>query len=480
MRKIFKNILVFSLLTGLIFLPSIPLSNAYPSTWAKGTERLITGHEFSEEYWTNGSVMLKDNENESVSMAISYVNTSGFQAFLVAFNNYTNKLKNETGTFPYQMFGMHYLTNGSEEVFITANLAYLFAYKDTYNGTGTDNIGQKLPDVGNEDFYYIFPFGKNTVNGSFNTKTEAHPVVKNGWGDYTFKMSYYNLSAKIIRYHNVSTLGGAIGFLASVYLPWAFARFSELTVEYHIKMDNQTGLVTCETFYNIGQVNRFKFWGLSLDPSFLVNSSLTLGAAHYLSIITSNYNITSKSNQSHFVKRGVTEMADDNITVVVGNNERAFDLDFHGTFDLYNETDDSLVRGNQTAYNFLMQANPTDLLFLMWQVPFSLEVFSIFAYSHSTYMQDTYSGPAAMMAAGRGNVSVNHLWYATEFPDWDGYKVVHDPTYTAHVNLGLMVGGGETSTTTTEGDNEGAGAIILLGGAAAVVIVLVVLIRRRK
>jgi hypothetical protein len=115
---------------------------------------------------------------------------------------------------------------------------------------------------------------------------------------------------------------------------------------------------------------------------------------------------------------------------------------------------------------------------LLWQIPFSIEVFSIFAYSHSTRMQTTFSGPRQMVQNGVGQFDAARLWYVVEFPGWKGYKVVHDPTYTAHVNLGLMVGAGGGET--TAGDDDLGGVILLIGGGLGVLIVIALLLRRRK
>ncbi len=475
-----KYLLCLVLLAGLLTMPGIQAVEAVPTTWHQGDEYPLVGHYFSEEYWTNGSMFLKDNENESIKLAVSYLNSSGVEAFLVAVNGYTNKTTNTTVTIPYQMFGMHYLTNDSEEVFITANLAFLYAYLDDYNGTHDNSDGQLLPDpgLGQDDFYFVFPFGVTAENLTYQTVVEPHPVVKNGWGDYTFKISYYNMTAKVVPY------AAGLGIFINWWLPFLFCRFSELTFEYHIHMDNQTGEVTAETFYTIGQVTDVWVLGVQFsgtDATAIFNDSRwTLGAAHFVNILTSQYNITTQNNMTYDISAGTTEFLDDNLTIAVGpDRERAFDLDFRGTFNLYNESDnDALVEANKPAYNLLLQPRLAAILLLAWQIPFSVEVFSIFAYSHSTQMQQTYSGPLAMLAAGRGDFSVTHLWYAVQFPDWQGYRVVHDPTYTAHVNLGLMVGGGGGET--TDGDRDLAGLLILVGGGLAVLIVIGLLLRRRK
>ncbi|MHA2407598.1 MAG: hypothetical protein ACXACA_04450, partial [Candidatus Ranarchaeia archaeon] len=84
-----KYLLCLVLLAGLLTMPGIQAVDAIPTTWNKGDEYALVGHTFSEEYWTNGSMILHENATERTTLAVSYLNTSGVEAFLVAVNNHT-------------------------------------------------------------------------------------------------------------------------------------------------------------------------------------------------------------------------------------------------------------------------------------------------------------------------------------------------------------------------------------------------------
>jgi hypothetical protein len=105
-----------------------------PETWQDGDEVAVFGHSFEEEYWTNESMNATSPSGDNITFSASFVNYKNVQAFLLALNMVENE--NGTGTVPFQLFGMHYLTPEGREVFIGAVLAFLLAFDDTYNGTG--------------------------------------------------------------------------------------------------------------------------------------------------------------------------------------------------------------------------------------------------------------------------------------------------------------------------------------------------------
>jgi hypothetical protein len=101
---------------------------------------------------------------------------------------------------------------------------------------------------------------------------------------------------------------------------------------------------------------------------------------------------------------------------------------------------------------------------------------SIFAYAMSDYVQSTYSGPSdlaqrSLSPANKDGFNAYPLWYAVSFPQWDGYKVVHDPVYTAYTDMDLG--------TATEPQNLG-GLVVLLLIIVVVIVAVVVLATRKK
>jgi hypothetical protein len=408
-----------------------------------GDEEEILGHSFDEEYWT--SSVSNVTENHTTTFSVSYVNSNDIQAFLIALKDITGT-DGGRGTLPYQLFGLHYFTPKGREVFIGAVFAFLMAYNDT--------TGNNIQDPGNEDVFYIIPFGLGDDNGSYAPSTTIHEATKLGEGHYTFGITYNNLFAKIVNGNN------PLGFWVSLALPIYHARFSELTVMYDITIDEATGELTAETFYTIGQVEIIRFLGIPVDPSEVLTEDWGISAVHYVSVFASWFKI-SDAETGHEINTGITAPAE-NISIKVGDdNDRAFDIGYRGTYDLLDEstTPPTAVEEDKDAYNILLQAKAADLVLIGWQLGFSAGLFSLMSYALSENIQEQYSNPKELRESWWLNyANTAHLWYAVSFPGWQGYRVEHDPTYTAYF-------GAATDDMVDEENGPCASTVILVGAA---------------
>jgi hypothetical protein len=443
------------------------VSSFPPATWHAGDEVATWGHSFDEEYWTNESVEVKSAAGDNVTFSASYVNYQDVQAFLLCLNMVENA--NGTGTVPFQLFGMHYRTPESREVFIGAELAFLMVFNDTYNGTGPGANG--LPDPGHEDVLYVIPFGVGAaLGGSYLPTVNVHPVQKLGAGHYRFGIQYQNLYAFV-----------SPNFLTSMLFRTGWiAKFSELTVDYDITMDNSTGVVKAETWYTIGQVT--ELWAIILGFPIQVNprdipDTMGIAAVHFVTVFTSKYQGPATNETGNVIDSDITAPLDQDIVLKVGNDgERAMKIGTRGTFDLVNESSGATVRADQPALNAIVGAHAVDLLLVAWQLGFGAGAMSVFAYAMSDYIQGKYSGPLdlaqrSLVPANADGFNADPLWYAVSFPQWDGYKVVHDPVYTAYTDMS----GGTESRPLDMG-----GLLVLVLIVLAVVVVVVVFVTRKK
>lgn len=99
---------------------------------------------------------------------------------------------------------------------------------------------------------------------------------------------------------------------------------------------------------------------------------------------------------------------------------------------------------------------------------------SVFAYALSDYVKTKYTGPLdlaqrSLVPGNADGFNAYPLWYAVSFPQWNGYRVVHDPVYTAYTNMNAQ----------TEEVNP-AGLLVLALIAVIVVAAVVLAIRRKK
>ncbi len=438
-----------------------------PVTWNEGDEAAVFGHTFEEEYWTNSSIPVQNAAGDNLTFSASYVNFEDVQAFLLCLNMVENQ--DGKGTVPFQLFGLHYRTPENREVFIGAELAFLMVFNDTYNGTGPGANG--LPDPGHEEVLYVVPFGVGAaLSGSYLPEAHVHSVQKLGEGHYRFGIQYLNLYAFV-----------SPNFLASAFFRTGFiAKFSELTVDYEITMDNTTGVVKAETWYTIGQVT--ELWGILLGFPFALNprdipDTMGICAVHFVTVFTSKYQGPANNETGSTIDSDITAPIDDDIVLKVGDNgERAMKIGTRGTFDLVNESSGATVKNDEPALNAIVGANAVDLLLVAWQLGFGAGAMSVFAYALSDYVQSKYTGPMdlaqrSLLPANEDGFNAYPLWYAVSFPQWDGYRVVHDPVYTAYTNMNV--------DSEAEPFNVG-GFVVLLLIIVAVVAVVAVIATRRK
>jgi len=436
-----------------------------PATWNDGDEAAVFGHTFDEEYWTNSSIETQNAAGDNLTFSASYVNREGVQAFLLCLNMIENA--NGTGTVPLQLFGMHYRTPENREVFIGAELAFLMVFNDSYNGTGPGANG--LPDPGHEDVLYVVPFGVGAaLGGEYLPEVNVRPVQKLGEGHYRFGIQYLNLYAFV-----------SPNFLASmVFRTGWIAKFSELTVDYEITMDNTTGVVKAETWYTLGQVT--ELWAIILGIPIPANprdipDTMGICVVHFVTVFTSKYQGASGNETGNTINPDITAPIDQDIVLKVGNNgERAMQIGTRGAFDLINESSGQVVKNDQPAMNAIVGAQVIDLLLVGWQLGFGAGAMSVFAYALSDYVQSKYSGPLdlaqrSLLPANEDGFNAYPLWYAVSFPQWDGYKVVHDPVYTAYTDMGAVA----------EPLNLG-GLVVLLLIIVAVIVVVVLVVTRKK
>lgn len=424
MRPYARWFTVALLVCSLLFLltPS-PAKATPPEYWIPGIEQQFFGHTFTEEYWTNDSIIV-ENENGSAQIIASYVNYSenigGFQAMLIALGI----IEDENGTlstFPFQLFGLHFTTRDDKDVFVGALLAFLFGYNDT-NGDGVPNLG--------ENRFYILPYGYNTGNSSGPPSVEAIEATKLTSHHYRFGISYKNLYARLVSSNSENE------FLVTLLIPFFEITFSELTITYDILVNPETGEVTTETFYTIGQLSDLRFLGISIPNPHDFLEDIGVGVAHLTVIFTSTYYVRTRGmTPISAIDRNLA-----NVTTDLFGRQRAFSLGTRGTYNVINESTSppSLIQDKLPAYSWILTPQSTDLFLLLLQLIPAADILSIFAYAMSSHLQDQFTGPLQLYENADTVFNAAAFWYAVAFPEYNGYRVEHDPVYTAYSNIGMI------------------------------------------
>lgn len=421
--KIFP--VVFLTLALALFLSPATTRALPPATYTPGSEAaLFDGHTFTEEAWTVEKTFTDDTTNDSAEIIMSYVNyegTGAFHAALLALGDVYDYSEDVNSTLPYQLFAMHFTTPSGKEIFIGAVFAFLYGFNDT----NLNNIVD-----GGEDRWFIVPYGWNGGNRTLDPVATAITVTNPDPGHYIFGVTYQNLYCRIVA-------GGSnwLAFLLTLGLPLFEVQISELTFTYDIEVDSDTGEITAETYYTIGQVSALYALGVPYTDQAEINAALenvTVGAAHFITAFGSNYWVEEGTTTPTPAANWIAA----NITTDPAGNERAFAVGVRGTFDLINETSGVTVVDDRPAISWIFSPVITDLILLAWQLPISADFLSIFAYAVSPTLQMWYDGPLQVYNNADSLYESTAFWYAISFPQFGGYRIEHDPVYTAYSNIG--------------------------------------------
>ena len=440
----------------LLAMPFVLIPNA--SAWTAGDEAAVFGHTFEEEYWTNDSILIEGDDGTKASLTASYVHVDEFSSFLIAFNNMNSTVNNEIvqTILPYQLFGMYFKTPQNREVFIGAIFAFLLAHNETYGGNN-------LPDVGNDQAWYVVPQAVSSTWPEYTPSVEPIPATKISDSHYRFGMRYTNLTCRIV---DANT---AFGFWATLVIPIMSAVISELVIQYDITID-ENGQVHSETLYTIGQVKEFRIGLTDYPPTDIIVESMEISAVHYLSVFTSQYTVETESGVELEPPTSITPL-DEDLRIKVGNNgERAFDIGLGRQYALINETADpwTTVSPAETALNTLLGARLSDLILVAWQAPVSAWLFAHMAYGLSSQLRSVYAtvGDMVTNVASGAAFHNSQWWYAVTFPEWNSLRVEQDPVYVAYTNLNA------------EPVDDGGGIVVVL--LAVGVIAVIMIMRRRR
>jgi len=440
--------------------------------WEAGDEaEHLDGHTFDEEMFSV-DVTNKNENGDNVTSSVSYLNIDdSVQACMLALNNVENE--NGTAVLPYQLFAMHYVNPFGKDVFMGANLAFLLAYNDT-NGNG-------LPDWGDPDEpnpFYIIPFGlSQELNDLFPEFADENnsPVVTH-IEMHKVEHNHYRCG---MRYENMWAIATQSVFWSAVFKMAWLAKFSEMEITYDIHIDEENGEVSTETFYTIGEItDLYAVWGAAnhhFETEQVHEELLTedwgLAAVHFTTTFTSKYTVDEDTDQEGH--KFSTEI--DNPKALVGDlvwgvdNGRFFAIGFRGDYDVINEGTDETLIDDGEAINVLVPAQRLDLGLVLWQLGINIGQMSVLAYGLSTDVRSKYSDPMDLIDrslkwGNKDGFRAAPVWYGVCFPNWQGYRIEHDPVYTAFVDFDQISIGSELDLEEEkEEDSSGCGSAIIIG-----------------
>lgn len=430
------------------------------------------------------------NASSHAWLYLTYVNAQGLQMMYAGLQNMTDGAR--TVTLPIQSWMMHYKSqNGSQDLVTAGSFIMLLAFAENNTSIYPDspdrndtlfaslNLGYNLESK----FGAETPPGLSTITTIIPLTSQNNDTVWN-WG-----MKYTNMTAIWWR-TNMNTSQVPPELIA-------VSRYDELTFTYQLTLDPTTGTATLTANYVIGKITDlwifpgviglllpglfaihynntggYRFGGNILADTlnvheYLQSIGIKMSIVQFQSTVVLDHTTTSESDGTN-VADNETLVSDSNITTTA-DNEKIFDANFatKQSYQLYNYTEDPTETQHST-YNATTRTtkaanlanNPIFGLytFLMRYIPLVLANMD-----NALYQQ----AKEHLL-----NLSYADYFYIISYPIYSGYRIVHDPTYTAYYNANV--------SPATNPPNLG--GLVLIGGIVIIAAVgtAVFLNRRNK
>ena len=420
------------------------------------------------------------------NMYMTYVNTSGLKLLYAGLEEITTD-ESAYLRIPMQSFIMAYKTNeNNRDVILSSTFLMLMAFNDT-----ATSLYPNSPDI-NDVLFASFSLGFDLSSLGetlpvLNSKTETIPLTHEG-NEWTWGMRYTNLTAlwwqTWIDPNNPRFQNG---------WPVGLTVYDELTFTYKLTINPATGNATLQENHVIGRM-RHLFVGvlplawvyynstgtydmlgrkLSNDTihDYIQNNGLKMSIINFQTSVMADHETYSQTASGQDVTDEEIPVTDTSIDTYADDGEKISSADFgtKKTYDLYNytadptestfDTYDSTVRtvkiagfagnGGLFAYHIgLMKFLPAVVIH-MYPVLFAKAVSTI------------------------ANMSRANYFYTIAYPEYSGFRVEHDPTFTVYIAA--------TPNTVPEQPLAGAGVVIIIALIiVATSIVVAILLTRRK
>jgi hypothetical protein len=442
--------------------------------------------EYVRAYATlNGIPQPANFDKWHANMYMTYVNNSGLQLLYAGLEDITT---DETTylRIPMQAFIMHYKTNENNRDVILANtFLMLMAFNETATSLYPDS-----PDR-NDILYASFSLGFDLSNIGktlpvLNSKTETIPLTHEG-NQWTWGMKYTNLTALWWR-----TWIDPNNPRFENSLPLALTVYDELTFTYTLTIDAAAGTATLQENHVIGRMNHLiiglvpLFWtyynstgtynilGKTSNDTiydYIQNNNLKMSVINFQTSVMADHETYSQTLAGQNVTDAEVPVTDTSIGTYADDGEKIFNADF-GTkesYNLYNYTDDqtetTFDEYNSTARTAKIEG------FAGNGGLFALHI-GLMKFLPAVVIH-MYPALFAKAVSTIANMSRANYFYIIAYPEYSGYRVVHDPTFTAYIAA-------PSGTTPNQPLTGAAGIIIAVIIIVAVGLTVAALIARRK
>jgi hypothetical protein len=422
------------------------------------------------------------------NMYMTYVNTSGLKLLYAGLEDITT----DESTYlriPMQSFIMHYKTSqNNRDVILASTFLMLMAFNET-----ASSLYPNSPDR-NDKLFASFSLGFDLSSLGetlpvLNSKTETIPLSHSEDKlEWTWGMKYTNLTAlwweTWIEPNNPHFRNG---------WPVGLTVYDELTFTYKLTINPDTGNATLQENHIIGRMRHlfvgvipalwvyynstgtYNMLGMKTSNNtihdFIQDNGLEMSIITFQTSVMADHETYSQTQAGQGVTDTEVEVTDTSIDTYADDGEKIFNADF-GTKKTYN------------LYNYT--ADPTETTFDTYESTARTAKIAgfagnggLFAY-HIGLMKflpavviHMYPALFAKAASTIANMSRANYFYTIAYPEYSGYRVEHDPTFTAYIAT-------ESAPTPAPEQPPFGGLIIILVIVVAVGIGIAVFVARRK
>jgi len=447
--------------------------------------------EYVRAYATLHGIPQDNFDKWHANMYMTYVNSSGLKLLYAGLEDITA----DESTYlriPMQSFIMHYKTNqNNRDVILASTFLMLMAFNETTNSLYPDS-----PDR-NDMLCASFSLGFDLSNLGktlpvLNSKTETIPLTHEG-NQWTWGMKYTNLTALWWR---TWIDPDKPGFNNS--WPVALTVYDELTFTYKLTIDPDAGTATLQENHVIGRMRHLfvgvipfpllctyynstghygTFGRIKLDDDtihdFIQDNGLKMSIINFQTSVMADHETYSQTQAGQNVTDTETEISSISIDTYADDGEKIFNADFgtKKTYNLYNYTADPTEATFDTYESTARTAKITGYAGNGGLFAYHLGLMKFLP----AVVVHMYPALVAKAASTIANMSRANYFYTIAYPEYSGYRVEHDPTFTAYIATNT-----DTSATPPPTTGAGGGLIIVAVIIVAVGIGIAVFIARRK
>jgi len=454
-EKMYGALLFLLFTLALLITPSSAVDTLSPNDFKlQSFSKTVDFFDFTRAYAASHD-MTPPPANWHANLYLAYVNVGGFQLFFSGLINITA----EQGalTIPVQSFLEHYKTPNGKDVLTSSSFIMLLAFNDTASSRYPDS-----PDI-HDNLYASFSLGLdltsiygNSTKPALSSKTTITPLTPSD-GNLTWEwgMRYTNLTAVWWRIF-INPLNPRFEVL-----PVAIATYEELTFTYKLTLNPDDNTARLTANYVIGRMtNLWLFrWMLVVPIVTHYNSTGTyqlngtkisdetiyqyLERQHIkMSIVLfQNSLVLDYTTESTFNNKDVTDAEEDVSNGAISTeagNEKIFEANFatKKKYYLYNYTADD-TETTSAEYDAVTRTAPR--LGYARNPLFSMHV----ALLKYVPLIVAYIDPPLYQKAKDHmlNMTYADYFYLISYPKYSGFKVKHDPTYTAYAEITLPTSG---------------------------------------